>query len=83
MRNTDERIIAVKERAKEMERQKQMRRSRITGISSAVASLILVIVLSFAMPGLILTSSGGEYAYSGTAAGIFDRSVILAISSLV
>ena len=74
MRSTEERAAAVKGRAKEMERQKQLRRRRIVGISSVAVCLLLMIGLGFALPGIMASSPGGGYTYFGTAASIFDGS---------
>ncbi|MGI6497968.1 MAG: DUF4179 domain-containing protein [Oscillospiraceae bacterium] len=74
MRSTEERVAAVKQRAKEMERQKQMRRSRGAVILSVAACLLFIITLAFAMPGIMADLPGGSYAYAGAAAGVFDGS---------
>lgn len=73
MRNTEERILAVKQRAKEIERQKRIRKGRIVMVSYTAASLLLIIGLSFAMPGIMAGMPESEYAYFGAAAGIFDQ----------
>jgi uncharacterized membrane protein len=72
MRNTDERVAAVKLRVKEMKRQKQVRQGRIIGMSSVAASLLFIIGLSFAMPDMLVGLPGGVPTYSGIAASIFD-----------
>ena len=72
MRNTEQRVVAVKRRTKEIQREKQMRRNRIVGISSVAACLFSVIGLAFAMPGIMEGLPVGEYTYSGAAASIFD-----------
>lgn len=74
MRNTEERVLAVKQRARELERQKRIRKGRIVTACYAAACLLLIIGLSVAMPGVMAGMPEGEYAYFGTAAGIFDRS---------
>jgi hypothetical protein len=74
MRNTDERVAAVKLRVKEMKRQKQVRQGRIIGMSSVAASLLFIIGLSFAMPDMLVELPGGVHVYSGIAASIFDGS---------
>ena len=72
MRNTEERAAAVKQRAKEMQRQKHIRRSRIVMVSSAAACLFIIVGLSLAMPGIIAGMPESEYAHFGAAAGIFN-----------
>ena len=73
MRNTEERVLAVKQRAKEIERQKRIRKGRIVMVSYSAASLLLIIGLSFAMPGIMAGMPESEYAYFGAAAGIFNQ----------
>ena len=72
MRNTEQRVAAVKRRAKEIQRQKKARRGRTVGISSAAACLIFIVGLSFAMPGIMAGMANGAYTYVGAAASIFD-----------
>jgi uncharacterized membrane protein len=74
VRNTEQRVAAVKRRAIEIQRQKQMRRSRMIGISSAAACLIFIVGLSFAMPEIMAGMVNGAYTYAGAAASIFDES---------
>jgi multisubunit Na+/H+ antiporter MnhB subunit len=74
MRNTEERVAAVKLRVKEMKRQKQVRQDRFISMSSVAACLLFIIGFSFAMPGMLLGLPGGAHTYSGTAASIFDGS---------
>lgn len=74
MRNTEERVAAVKLRVKEMERQKQVRQGLIISISPVAVCLLFIIVLSFAMPSMLVGLSSGVHTYSGTAASIFDGS---------
>ena len=73
MRNTEERVLAVKRRAKEIERQKRIRKGRIVMASYAAACLLLIVGLSLAMPGIMAGMPESEYAYFGAAAGIFDQ----------
>ena len=72
MRNTEERVLAVKLRTKEIEGQKRIRRGRMLCISSFAACLLLLVGLSFVMPGVMNSMSGGEYTNFGTAASIFE-----------
>lgn len=72
MRNTEERVAAVRLRVKAMKRQKQVRQGRIIGLSSVAAGLLFITGLSFALPGMLSGLPGGAHTYSGTAASIFD-----------
>ena len=74
MQGAEARVAAVKERAEEMARQIQIRRSRIIGVSSVVACLIVIIALSFAMPDMVADMPEKETAYWGAAASLFDES---------
>lgn len=74
MRNTEERVAAVKLRVKEMKRQKQVWHGRIISMSSIAACLLFIIGLSFTVPGMLVGLSGDAHTYSGTAASIFDGS---------
>ncbi|NLA27801.1 MAG: DUF4179 domain-containing protein [Firmicutes bacterium] len=70
MRNTEERVLAVKQRAKELERHRRIRKVRISYVA---ASLLFIIGLSFAMPGIMTVMPDNEYNFSGAAAGIFGQ----------
>ena len=72
MRNTEERVAAVNRRAKEIEGQKQIGRSKIIGISSLAAGLLLITGLSFAMAKVVEGLPYGDYAHFGAEASIFD-----------
>jgi len=74
MRNTEERVLAVKLRTKEIESQKQIRKGHMLCISSFAACLLLLVGLSFVMPGVMNSMPDDGYANFGTAAGIFDGS---------
>lgn len=73
MRNTEERVSAVKYRAKEIERRKQIYKGRIVMVSYATACVLLIVGLSLVMPGIMLSVHESEYAYLDAAAGIFDK----------
>ncbi len=77
MKNTEERVLAVKLRAKEIETQKRIHRRHMLSISSLAASLILIVGLSFFMPGLMTSMSDCGYSNFGASASIFDESNIL------
>lgn len=52
MRSNEERVVEVKRRIAEKERQKKLRRSRIAAVSAVAACLVLILVLSLFMPGI-------------------------------
>lgn len=74
MRNTEERVLAVKLRAKEIEVQKRMHKGHMLSISSVAVCLMLIVGLSFAMPRVMDSMYDGDYTNFGTAAGIFEGS---------
>ncbi|MCK9218360.1 MAG: DUF4179 domain-containing protein [Firmicutes bacterium] len=74
MRNTEERVLAVKLRAKEIEDQKRIHRGRILCISSFAACLLFLVGISFVMPGVMGSMTDDGYTNFGTAASIFDGS---------
>jgi len=74
MRNTEERVLAVKLRIKEIESQKRIRRGHILCISSFAACLLLLVGLSSIMPSIMNSMSDDGYANFGAAASIFDGS---------
>lgn len=74
MRNTEERLLAVKLRSQEIERQTRVRNRRFLGLGSFAASLVFIIGLSFALPGLMDKMSDHKYPGFATAASIFDGS---------
>ncbi|MEG2200092.1 MAG: DUF4179 domain-containing protein [Anaerovorax sp.] len=53
MRSTDERMIAVKQRKKELKQGIRVRRNRMIGFSSITASLVVIVGLGCSMPGII------------------------------
>lgn len=78
MRNTEERVAAVKLRVEEMKRQNKLRQARIISRASVAACLLFIIGLSFAMPSMMKGLSDDLHTYSGTAASIFDASTAFA-----
>jgi len=77
VRSTEERVLAVKLRTKEIEGQKRIRRGRMLCVSSFAACLLLLAGLSFVMPGVINSMSDNKYANFGMAASIFGGSNFL------
>jgi hypothetical protein len=72
MHSTEERVIAIKRRIKEIGLQKQLCRGRVMGIFAVAACLTIVLGLSFAFPKLKANMPNGEYNYFGAAGSILD-----------
>lgn len=70
MRDTNERIKAVKRRAKEI---KQKRKERIVTVFSVCACLCWILGASFAMPGFMKSVTDGTYQLS-MSGSIFNNS---------
>ena len=74
MRTTDERMTELMRRVKKAEREKARRHGAFVALGSVAACLTLIVGLSFAMPEMVETISGGAYNYSGPAASAFTGS---------
>ena len=72
MRTAEERILAIKSRAKEIETKKQILKGNTIRISSLAASLILIVGLSFLISPIMDSMPAGEYKNFGTSASIFE-----------
>lgn len=72
MRSTEERILAVKLRAKEIHLQKRIQKGYLIGISTLTISLMIIVGLSFLTPSLMDSMSDGQYTNIGTAACMFE-----------
>ena len=77
MRSHEERVAETKRRIAKMEREKRLRRDKITMISAAAACLALLIGASLAMPGIAAKIQAGDYSGFETAASIFHSGVAL------
>lgn len=71
MRSHEERVTETKRRIAKIEREKRLRRDKITMVSAAAACLVLLIGASLAMPGIAARAQAGDYAGFETAASIF------------
>ncbi len=71
MRNTSERVAAVKARIKEIEDQKLNRRNSTIIISSVASCLALIIITAFTLPGAVANLPNNNAAYIGPAASLF------------
>ena len=73
MRSNEERVVEVKRRIAEKERQKKLRRSRIAAVSAVAACLVLILVLSLFMPGIAGQLRPGGYSDYEMVASMFDE----------
>ena len=71
MRSHEERVVEAKRRIAKIEREKRLRRDKITMISAAAACLALLIGASFAMPGIAANIQTGNYSGFETAASMY------------
>ena len=74
MRNTEQRTAAVRARVSELEYDSRWRRNLGISIASVAACLLLILGLSFAMPGLSTQISAVSAADKGAAASMFSGS---------
>ena len=77
MRSHEERVAEAKRRIARIEREKRLRRDKITMISAAAACLALLIGASLAMPGITANIQIGNYSGFKTAASIFHGGAAL------
>ena len=77
MRSHEERVAETKRRIAKIEREKRLRRDKITMISAAAACLALLIGASLAMPGIAASIQPGDYVGFETAASIFHGGAAL------
>ena len=77
MRSHEERFAEAKRRIAKIEREKRLRRDKITMISAAAACLALLIGASLAMPGIAANIQIGDYSGFETAASIFHGGAAL------
>ncbi|HPD01563.1 MAG TPA: DUF4179 domain-containing protein [Acetivibrio sp.] len=77
MRNTDERLAAVKRRVEELEQKKRQLRYRYIAMSAVAACLVIIIGMGFAMPGIIAGLYGRDYSNTGMMASIFYEGKVL------
>lgn len=76
MRSTEERLAAVRQRARE-ETKRSRRCSHLICASALVAGLLIVVGLSFFIPSVTASSSTAEYFQPGATASVFDVSSAL------
>ena len=71
MRNTDERLAAVRDRVTALDRQSRRRRGRWIAVTSVAACLLLIVALSVPMPGWVESSAHAESVGMASAASLF------------
>ena len=71
MRSHEERFAETKRRIAARQRREQRRRSTITTLSAAAACLVLIVSVSFAMPGMVAGVRPGDFAGYETAASMY------------
>ena len=77
MRSHEERVAETKRRIAKIEREKRLRRDKITMISAVAACLALLVGVSLAMPGIAANIQTGDYSGFETAASIFHGGAAL------
>ena len=77
MRSHEERVAETKRRIAKIEREKRLRRDKITMISAVAACLALLIGASLAMPGIAANIQTGNYSGFETAASMYGGGVAL------
>ena len=77
MRSHEERVAETKRRIAKMEREKRLRRDKITMISAVAACLALLIGASLAMPGIAANIQTGDYSGFETAASMYGGGAAL------
>ena len=77
MRSHEDRVAEAKRRIAKIEREKRLRRDKITMISAAAACLALLVGASLAMPGIAASIQTGDYSGFETAASIFHGGAAL------
>ena len=77
MRSHEERVAETKRRIAARQRKEQLRHSMITTFSAAAACLVLIVGVSFAMPGMVAGIRPGNYAGYETAASMYGGGAAL------
>ena len=77
MRNHEERVTETKRRIAKIEREKRLWRNTITMASAVAACLVLIVGVSFAMPGMVAGVRPGDFAGYETAASMYGGGAAL------
>ena len=73
MRSHEERVAETKRRIAKIEREKRLRRNKITMASAVAACLVLIVVLSLFMPGIAGQLRPGGYSDYEMVASMFGE----------
>lgn len=74
MLSTEERLAAVRERAREIEARRRKRRGRVIAVSAVGAGLLTIVGLSFLIPALLTNAPPADYARPEATASVFEVS---------
>ena len=77
MRSHEERVAETKRRIAKIEREKRLRRDKITMISAVAACFALLIGASYAMPGIAASIQTGNYSGFETSASMYGGGAVL------
>ena len=77
MRSHEERVAEAKRRIAEIEREKRLRRGRVTMFAAAAACLVLIVGVALSMPGIAARIQTGDYSGYETAASMYGGSAAL------
>ena len=77
MLSHEERVAETKRRIAARQRKEQQRRSMVTTFSAAAACLVLIVGVSFAMPGMVAGIRPSDYAGYETAASMYGGGAAL------
>ena len=77
MRSHEERVAETKRRIAARQREKRLRRNKITVLAAAAACLALIVGVSLVMPGIAAKIQAGDYTGFETAASIFQSCAAL------
>ena len=77
MRSHEERVAETKRRIAKMEREKRLRRNTFTMASAVAACLVLIVGVSFTMPGMVAGVRPGDFAGYETAASMYGGGAAL------
>ena len=77
MRSHEERVAETKRRIAARQREKRLRRDKITMVSAAAACLALLVGVCLAMPGIAARAQVGDYAGFETAASMYGGGAAL------
>ena len=77
MRSHEERFAETKRRIAARQRKEQRRRSTIATVSAAAMCFVLIVGVSFAMPGMVTGIRPGDFAGFETAASMYGGGAAL------